>query len=214
MNIRNLIASVAIAMAGILGVATAASAYDAAATTTLNVRSGPGTNFNVIGALQRNQVVNIVECNSANTWCRIRDRNIDGWASNRYLQPIAGTSQRPRPVRPGQPGVGITIGDGNFSFSIGTGTSRPGVRPGRRGQVCFYEEYNFNGRSFCARDGQSARTLERFWDNRIRSIRVSGNSAVTVCSSRNLSGRCAVVDRSMRNIGFLANNVSSYRVSR
>lgn len=201
-----------LALATLLAGVGAAFAYDAAATTTLNVRSGPGTNYRVVGVLDRNQIVQVVECNSSNTWCRIQDRTISGWASARYLQRVPGGSTPSRPTPPSnQPDVGISINTPNFSFEIGTG-NRPGVQPA--GQICFYEEFDYRGRSICVRDGRSVRYIERFWDNRIRSARVEGNIEATVCTDANFRGRCAVIDRSVRNLGMLSDDISSYWVSR
>ncbi len=178
-----------------------AMAYQAAASTSLNVRSGPGTNFGVVGVLQTNQVVNVLECNASNTWCRIQDRTTRGWASARYLRPISGTT----PTRPGvsQPNVGITIGGDGFSFSFGTGP---------RAQVCFYERPNYSGRSFCARPGSTNRMLDRNWIDRISSIRVDGNAQATICSRPGLRGNCVTVDRSVRHLGRVANTTASYRI--
>ena len=44
-----------------------AFAWEAYATSPLNVRSGPGTNYSVIASLQRNQVVDVQHCRSG--WC-------------------------------------------------------------------------------------------------------------------------------------------------
>lgn len=218
MNMRKFATAAAIAMATFLASVGGAFAYDAAATTTLNVRSGPGTNFRVVGALSRNQIVQVLECNTANTWCRIQDRTLQGWASARYLQPVAGGTTPPRPgpapvPTPGQPG--FSINTPGFSISIGTpGATPPPPPPGPRGEVCFFEEFDYRGRSFCVGEGNSTRFIERFWDNRIRSARVEGNVEATVCTDSNFAGRCAVIDRSVRNLGMLSDDISSYWVSR
>ena len=215
MNIRKFATAAILALATLMASAGAAFAYDAAATTALNVRSGPGTSFRVVGVLQQNQVVQVLECNPSNTWCRIQDRTIQGWASARYLQRVAGGGTPVRPTPPsGQPDVGISINTPNFSFEIGTG-NRPGVTPPRpSGRICFFEEFDYRGRSFCASSGDSTRFMERFWDNRIRSARVEGSVEATVCTDTNFSGRCAVIDRSVRNLGMLSDDISSYWVSR
>jgi uncharacterized protein YraI len=213
MNMRKFITAAAFALATLFAGAGAAFAYDAAATTTLNVRSGPGTSYRVVGALERNQIVQVIECNTSNTWCRIQDRTLQGWASARYLQPISGGGiAPPRPTPPSsQPDVGFSIDTPGFSISIGT----PGAtRPGPSGQICFFEEFDYRGRSMCENDGRSARYIDRFWDNRIRSARVEGNVEATVCTDSNFNGRCAVIDRSVRNLGMLSDDISSYWVSR
>lgn len=211
MNIAKFATAAVLALATLVASAGAAFAYDAAATTTLNVRSGPGTNHRVVGVLQQNQVVQVLECNTANTWCRIQDRTTQGWASARYLQRVSGGSV---PVRPGPPDVGISINTPNFSFEIGTG-NRPGVTPPRpSGRICFFEEFDYRGRSFCASSGDSTRFMERFWDNRIRSARIEGDVQATVCTDTNFGGRCAVIDRSVRNLGMLSDDISSYWVAR
>src|SRR5690554_1380052 len=97
MRFFQLAASVAIAIAGLFAAVSGAFAYDAAATTALNVRTGPGTNYRVVAALSPNQIVQVGQCNTANTWCEVTANNIRGWASARYLRPIGPTT----PSRPG-----------------------------------------------------------------------------------------------------------------
>lgn len=218
MNIRKFAAAAAVAMATFFTGVGAAFAYDAAATTALNVRSGPGTSYRVVATLAPNQIVQVLECNAANTWCRIQDRTLQGWASARYLQPVAGgtTPPRPRPVPvPPTSQPGFSINTPGFSISIGTpGATPPAPPAGPRGQVCFFEDFDYRGRSICVREGNSTRFVERFWDNRIRSARVEGRVEATVCTDSNFGGRCAVIDRSVRNLGMLSDDISSYWVSR
>lgn len=209
MNMRKIAMAAAVALSSMFAGMSGAFAYEAAATTALNVRSGPGTNFGVVGALQRNQVVEVLECNAANTWCRIQDRTLRGWASARYLQQISGTTSRPGTS---QPDVGFSINTPGFSISIGSGGAN--VRPPFTGTICFFEDFDYRGRSFCVRDGESARNMDRFWDDRIRSARVDGTIEATVCSRSNFQGRCAVIDRSVRSLGALSNDISSYWVGR
>lgn len=214
MSIRKLAIGAILALATFITGAGAAFAYDAAATTALNVRSGPGTSYRVVGVLQQNQIVQVLECNAANTWCRIQDRTLQGWASARYLRQVSGTvPPRPTPQPdPNRPNVGISINTPGFSFEIGTG-NRPGVTPAS-GRICFFEEFDYRGRNFCVADGDSTRSMERFWDNRIRSARVEGDIEATVCTNSNFSGRCAVISRSIRNLGMLSDDISSYWVGR
>src|SRR5699024_1306942 len=72
-----------------------AEAWDAVATTSLNVRSGPGTQYRVVKVLQRGERVDVEYCRSG--WCFLdMGWNGNGWASQNYLAQ-AGAWQPPRP---------------------------------------------------------------------------------------------------------------------
>lgn len=164
---------------------------DAVASTALNVRSGPGTNYGVVDTLIRGERVRVGECRSG--WCLIQSQDGTGWASERYL---AAPGQGGSAGGGGQsgPNIGFTISGPNFSFSIGTGSdfgNRP-VRPEDRGRACFFENANYGGRSICARPGDSYATLGSFND-RISSIRIEGNVEAQVCEESNFRGRCAIL---------------------
>jgi len=61
---------------------------NAVAATTLNVRSGPGTNYPVVDVLNRGQSVRMSDCRGG--WCFVEHRGRNGWASQRYLDRIGG----------------------------------------------------------------------------------------------------------------------------
>ncbi|HEY9527078.1 MAG TPA: phosphodiester glycosidase family protein, partial [Anaerolineales bacterium] len=48
-------------------------------TTQLNAREGPGTSFNIIGALNKDEVVEALDANADQTWIRIS--RVDGWSA-------------------------------------------------------------------------------------------------------------------------------------
>ena len=100
-----------------------------------------------------------------------------------------------------------------FGFSIGNGRADFRPRPGRHsGRVCFYEDFNYRGASFCARPGSADRSLGSFND-RISSIRVIGDAQVKVCEDFGFNGRCATLDRSRARLNGNNNDIiSSYRV--
>ncbi len=77
-----------------------AFAWDAYATTALNVRSGPGTHFRVVDVLQRGQVVDVEYCRSG--WCFIQTGRYGhtGWASQNYLRQAGYQPPRPQPQPP------------------------------------------------------------------------------------------------------------------
>jgi len=125
----------------ILASATAAFAAPAVATSNVNLRSGPGTNYAVVGALRTGQNVDVVECQDS--WCFIDVGGRSGWASSAYLQRSNnGGPSRPQPSQPSFPGqpvpsdpslnFGITIGpDGKPSVNFGI--NQPQVQPPRPG---------------------------------------------------------------------------------
>ena len=64
------------------GAASAAMATEA--TTSVNVRSGPGTAYTVVDVLYAGEPVTVHECASSG-WCLIAHSGPDGWVSSRYL---------------------------------------------------------------------------------------------------------------------------------
>lgn len=87
-------------LAALMVAAMSAGAYawEAYATTALNVRAGPGTNFPVVTSLQRNQVVDVQYCRSS--WCFVDTgrHGRTGWASQNYLREVGNwTPPRPQP---------------------------------------------------------------------------------------------------------------------
>src|SRR5262245_14095900 len=61
----------------------AALAVPATAQTDLNVRSGPGTNYPVVGSIQGGETVDAGSCSGS--WCRVSFSGGSGWASRSYL---------------------------------------------------------------------------------------------------------------------------------
>ncbi|MBU2956931.1 DUF1236 domain-containing protein [Paracoccus sp. 1_MG-2023] len=62
----------------------------ATASTDLNVRSGPGVQHEVIGAIPGGDEVNVVGCIDSANWCEVNSDEIDGWAYGDYLNVTAG----------------------------------------------------------------------------------------------------------------------------
>jgi hypothetical protein len=73
----------AIAAAALGLTATAALARPAVSETDLNVRSGPGTGYRVVGVLERGETVDVGPCSGS--WCRVSFSGGSGWASASYL---------------------------------------------------------------------------------------------------------------------------------
>jgi uncharacterized protein YraI len=70
----------ALALIGSVGAALAAPAY---ATTNTNVRSGPGTGYDVIDVLRTGDRVDVQQCRGS--WCYIAKNGPDGWVSASLL---------------------------------------------------------------------------------------------------------------------------------
>ncbi|GHA16846.1 hypothetical protein GCM10007989_10030 [Devosia pacifica] len=206
----------AAAMAVTMLATSAAYAAPAQATTAVNVRSGPGTNYSVVDVLQSGQRVEIDRCSG--NWCYVIKPGPDGWTSSRYLarqdeNRDRGRDRDRRSDRDGRPDVNFSVELPGFEFSIGNGADfRQRPDRDRGGRVCFYEDWNYRGSSFCVRPGQRYSQLNNFND-RISSIRVYGNAQAQVCEDYNYNGRCAVVsDDRPRLQGRNNDIISSIRV--
>ena len=78
---RNLTATaILLAVAG-----PAAAAVTATATTDLNMRSGPGTEFPVTDVIHSTGQVSVESCVGASGWCKVSYDGQSGWASSSYL---------------------------------------------------------------------------------------------------------------------------------
>ena len=53
-------------------------------TVDLNLRSGPGTGYRIIGVMPRGTAVTLSDCSTS--WCRVEFGAKRGWSSLRYLQ--------------------------------------------------------------------------------------------------------------------------------
>jgi uncharacterized protein YraI len=62
-----------------------ASAANATATADLNIRSGPGPQFSILGAVNANQSVTITGCIEGSKWCTIDHGGMQGWVYSDYL---------------------------------------------------------------------------------------------------------------------------------
>ncbi|MEJ0077462.1 MAG: SH3 domain-containing protein [Alphaproteobacteria bacterium] len=117
--------------------AGAANAAPATAETSLNVRSGPGTQFAVIGTIPAGAAVDAGGCTGS--WCQVSFRGQTGYANQSYLA-MAGGVGAGVAVAPGyayeEPAYAYDDGpyyndyyDGGYSYGAGFGFY---VSPGRR----------------------------------------------------------------------------------
>lgn len=77
----------------LLGLSTAAVVFagaasaqtEAAAWTDLNIRSGPGPLYSIVGIIPANEVVQVGGCLADASWCEISFGEVAGWSSGNYL---------------------------------------------------------------------------------------------------------------------------------
>lgn len=209
MTLAKTLRRIGLAAAAVLSTTIAASALEAAATASVNVRTGPGVDYRKVDTLYPGEVVDVVECNAANTWCRIFHSGPDGWVSRRYLgaAPGAGTSGSSI-----QFGVTIPL-PGGGSITFGTpGYTPPSGSAAFPRRVCVYDYQNFRGPSICVRAGVDDPNVTGFWNDRVTSVRVFGGARITLCQDPGYGGFCRTIvhDESLLG-GFLNNRASSYR---
>ncbi|WP_372425504.1 SH3 domain-containing protein [Salinarimonas chemoclinalis] len=132
-------------------VSGAAFAYPAEVSRDLNLRAGPGTNFQVIATMPGGVVVDVEGCRGS--WCRVDYRGRSGWASARYLgqpsvrrappahAPAYGHRERVRPA----PGI-------TFEFGFGPGRERYDERFDRRRGHVRGDRYGGGGRVISRED--------------------------------------------------------------
>jgi peptidase inhibitor family I36 len=106
--------------------------------------------------------------------------------------------------------VGVT-GRSNVAAQI-----RWGNPEAPRDGVCFYEDADFRGRSFCARAGEDIPEMPRGMNDRISSMRLFGPTEVVVFRDSRFRGESARFWTDVRNLRREGWNdiVSSVRVSR
>lgn len=70
----------------LLALAGAASAETTAkATTDLNIRSGPGPHFEVVGVIGASEEASVMGCLADGKWCQVTHDGTNGWAYSDYL---------------------------------------------------------------------------------------------------------------------------------
>jgi uncharacterized protein YraI len=84
MQFKNVIFVAAMTAAAALpGIASAATI--AAATTPLNIRSGPGPQYSIIGAIPDRGQAAVLGCIRGSLWCQVSYNGQQGWAYSQYL---------------------------------------------------------------------------------------------------------------------------------
>lgn len=87
------------AVAALIAVPGIAAAATAEAVTDLNMRTGPGPQYPIIGTIDANASVGINGCTETRSWCQVSWAGQDGWAYAAYLAPTAEVVA-PAPAQP------------------------------------------------------------------------------------------------------------------
>ncbi|MEP3438310.1 MAG: DUF1236 domain-containing protein [Hoeflea sp.] len=84
---RNHVAKITAAglTAALLSSTAAMADFSATATTDLNIRSGPGPQFEVIGAIANSDTATVNGCIEGSKWCQVTYNGTTGWSYSEYL---------------------------------------------------------------------------------------------------------------------------------
>ena len=110
--------------------------------------------------------------------------------------------------------IGILVGAASLVQVSTASAQRWGRGATPRTGVCFYEDINFGGRYFCSAAGESTSAVPSGMNDRISSVRVFGNSTVTLYRDPNFRGQSKTVSgevADLRSLGF-NDRLSSYQV--
>jgi uncharacterized protein YraI len=100
MTLKRTAIAASLALAGLIATTAASFAAPATATASVNVRSGPGTQYRVVDTLRPGERVDVDYCQGS--WCNISRPGPDGWVSANYLA-RGGVAPRPPVYRPAPP---------------------------------------------------------------------------------------------------------------
>lgn len=204
MTITRSAAVAVLAIVGLIFSAATALATEAASKTSLNVRTGPGTSFNVVDTLYTGEIVEVTECEPGG-WCYIEHSGPNGWVSSSYLTmapPSGGGTSDP------DCSLSFTIGPDGPSLSIVCGDAPVPPVPPVANKACFYVNANYSGARFCQGVG-TRNSLNATFNNRISSVSLQGAARAKLCVNNNLGGFCRIVSNNVAALGPVINNRAS-----
>ncbi len=206
MKASSLILKAGLAVTAMALLTSTASAIDARALTAANVRSGPGGGYAVVDTLTAGEIVDVSQCNAANTWCKIYHPGPDGWVARSLLGAPTGGGNV-------QFGVKIPLPGGGWIVFGTPGYSPPPGPPGGSKRVCVYDGPSYTGARVCVNPGMADANVTGFWNNRVTSLRVFGGARIRLCRNPGYGGVCHVYATNRAHLGPSMNNrASSYQV--
>jgi uncharacterized protein YraI len=85
MNTRKILPALALAIGFSAIAATQALAFPAFSSSRLNLRSGPGEEFPIVGVMERNVRVEMTGCLQDWSWCVVTVAGVPGWVFSKYV---------------------------------------------------------------------------------------------------------------------------------
>lgn len=106
--------------AALLLSSTAAFAdFSATATTDLNIRSGPGPQFEVVGAIASDDSATVMGCIEGSKWCQVSYNGTTGWSYSEYLSSDFGGETTVIAMAPATAEIPVVESDVSTNATIG-----------------------------------------------------------------------------------------------
>ncbi|WP_173934373.1 DUF1236 domain-containing protein [Chelativorans sp. Marseille-P2723] len=119
---RSFTLKAAVAGFALFSIAGAASAQVmATATTDLNIRSGPGPEYPVVGVIGNSQEATVQGCLEDSKWCQVSFQGVEGWSYSDYLMANMGTQTMVLTERPAE--VPVVSYEATASTDTGVGAA-------------------------------------------------------------------------------------------
>lgn len=93
-----------------------AQSADAIAATDLNVRSGPGPQYTVVGVIPGGETAMVEGCLDEASWCQVNFGEVSGWSSSYYLAVNVQEQAVPLTMRPAE----VTVNSVTYEDVEGT----------------------------------------------------------------------------------------------
>lgn len=106
MRITSMLSIAALAAATAFS-SSASAATVASATTALNIRSGPGPQYSVIGVINANDRAQMLGCIQDSLWCQVEHNGKQGWAYSKYL--TAQAAGQPLVIADNRAQIGVPV---------------------------------------------------------------------------------------------------------
>lgn len=197
MFLKSKIIFTSIAIVGVLSSTLAAHAGPAKATTSVNVRTGPGTNFKVVDRLGANEVVDATECYK-NSWCYVKHEGDNGWVSAKYLTAVQSQATGGQKnckfifrLDKNGPTFNMECDEPENFGDVGDENDVPNFNQqanGKKPTACLYTGINFTGAEIC--QGVSTHRSLRGMNDIFASVKLFNGAVIKLCSENGFRGAC------------------------